>query len=351
MSLTNTSQLLMRNSDVLKAKAPLLINMPADDLNSELLALNPTSEIYFFSNNYQQYQYYQKNKQTRLKCFFAASYQSSAVHDLVVIQFPKSKQELLFTLAMLTNCTDVNSQILIVGENRSGIKSLSKLTKNNFSYCEKLDAARHCLLFQAQLITSDIPFELEHWFHRYNVSIDNTEFSVASLPGVFSQAKLDQGTAILLNAIGNLKNQFESSKVLDFGCGAGVIACFIGLTCRHSELHLTDVSALALASAKKTLEINHLTGQVFATDSLSEISEQYQHIISNPPFHQGVKTHYRATEQFLSGISPYLAPSGMLTIVANSFLHYQDMIKQSVGESQQLTQQAGFNVYQAKKKA
>ena len=348
MLLTNTSQLLLRNSALLKAKSPLLINMPADDLHIELLALNPLSDIHFFTNNYAQYQHYKKVKSTRIFYFFSAYYQENTLHDLVVIHFPKSKQELAFTLAMIAICTELDSQILIVGDNKGGIKSLKKLTENSFTACEKIDAARHCLLFQAQLSQSNDIFNIEKWFYYYQININTTLFTIATLPGVFSQAKLDKGTAILLEVLGEIEIPTSHTKLLDFGCGAGVIACFIGLTRPETELHLTDVSALAIASAKKTLEINNLNGQVFATDSLSNITETYQHIISNPPFHQGVKTNYQATEQFLSGIQPHLSDGGTLTIVANSFLHYQSMIKQSLGHSEELYKKAGFTVYHAK---
>ncbi len=55
--------------------------------------------------------------------------------------------------------------------------------------------------------------------------MSNVTLTVASLPGVFSQKKLDVGTALLLN---NLPEVMQG-KVLDFGCGAGgVISCFIG---------------------------------------------------------------------------------------------------------------------------
>jgi 16S rRNA (guanine1207-N2)-methyltransferase len=350
MLLTNTSQILLRNSALLKAKSPLLVNMPADDLHIELLALNPLSDVHYFTNNYAQYQHYNKVKNTRLYYYFSAYYQANTSHDLVIIHFPKSKQELVFTLAMIAMCTNVDSQILIVGDNKGGIKSLKKLTENTFSYCDKLDAARHCLLFQAQLNDSNAIFNIDDWFHHYQININNTLFTIASLPGVFSQAKLDRGTAILLELLGKFELQTNNTKLLDFGCGAGVIACFMGLTRPETELHLTDVSALAIASAKKTLELNNLSGRVFATDSLSNINDTYQHIISNPPFHQGVKTNYQATEQFLLGIKPYLSDGGTLTIVANSFLHYQGMIKKSLGHSEELYKKAGFTVYHAKNK-
>lgn len=347
MSLTNLSQVLLRNSDLLNAQTPLLFNMPADGLAYEILAINSASQLHCFSNNFEQHQGYQLVQSERFNCTFSAEYHTDVVHDLVIIQFPKSKQELKFTLAMLSICTNQDSRILVVGENKSGIKSIDKLTKDDFSFCQKVDNARHCVLIEAKLQPPQVQFNLEDWFTYYQVELNATRLKVAALPGVFSQAKLDVGTKVLLESLDEFTVSNGNDKILDFGCGAGVIASFIGLKNTKTDLHLVDVSALALASAQKTLSLNGLSGEVFATNSLSNITDKYQHIISNPPFHQGIKTNYLATEQFLKGIKPHLFAQGKLTIVANTFLQYQSIIEQSLGQIRRLNKQNGFTVYQA----
>ncbi|MDO6444811.1 methyltransferase [Colwellia sp. 1_MG-2023] len=341
MYLSNLSQVLIRNERLLLAKKPLLINMPDDELSHSLTALNKDCDITYFDNNFELHQQHKKNAQSQ--CIFAAHYQTNKIHDLVLIHFPKSKQELLFTLAMLAVCTNADTRVLVVGDNKSGIKSIDKLIKAHTSFCEKIDAARHCLLFETQLTNHHISFNIEEWFHYYSVNVNQLTYRVAALPGVFSQAKLDIGTQVLLNNVPNI----IAGKVLDFGCGAGVIATFIGLTCKNTELTLADVSALAIASSEKTLSINNLTGNVIATNSLSNITEQYHHVISNPPFHQGIKTHYAATENFLAGIKKHLIKKGTLTIVANSFLKYQPIIEHSIGKVDKICVERGFSIYHA----
>ena len=69
------------------------------------------------------------------------------------------------------------------------------------------------------------------------------------------------------------------------------------------------MSALAITSAKRTLALNNLSGNVFASNSLSNVQEKYQHIVSNPPFHQGTKTSYQASEEFLKEIKSSYASS------------------------------------------
>jgi len=343
MPFSNVSQLLLRNTDYLKAKAPLLINMPADNLTNELAAINPYSIVTIFNNNFQNH-HLASDLSPTAQTHFGAYYHNTAIkHDLVIMQFPKSKKELFLNLAMLSHCCLPECRILIVGENKGGIKSLAKLAKKQFTYCEKLDSARHCILFEAGFQPESKPFDIEDWFHYYSLNVAQTEIKIAALPGVFSQEKLDVGTSILLN---NFHPEL-TGKMLDFGCGAGVIGAFYGM--RHPVLDITmaDVSALALVSAQKTMELNNLCATIMATDSLSEISGQYQNVISNPPFHQGIKTHYAATESFLAGIAKHMTNNAQITIVANSFLNYPPIMEKHIGKTVKLHQEQGFSLYQA----
>ncbi len=345
MSLTNPSQILLRNSELLAASKPLFINFPEDGFIDSYRQLHNPESIHCFNTNFIEHQEIAKKHGDKVSCIFASCYESKVSHDLVIITFPKSKAELNFTLAMIAHCVTDSSKIIFVGEKKGGIQSVPKLTKEILLNCQKVDAARHCMLFAAlfQPEKLSIEFKLEHWFKKYQLSIDGIELTIASLPGVFSQQKLDIGTALLL---ANLPTKM-SGKVLDFGCGAGVISCFVGKHYPDTELSLLDVSALALRSAQETLSLNGLTGKVFPSNSLSQVTEKYQHVVSNPPFHQGVKTHYQASEDFLSGINKSLLVLGDITIVANSFLRYQPIMQAHIGDTKVITKNQGFTIYQA----
>ena len=343
MSSINVNQILSRNINILEAKAPLFINLKNDVFIQEYINLYPQAELSCYNTNFEEYCDYKTNK--NIQSFFTAHYQTEKKHDLVIIAFPKSKAELNFTLSMIFHATDQNTNIVIVGENKSGIKTLNKVAEQTLVNCNKYDSARHCLLFVAQLAQNITPFTLDDWYDYYQVDIVNTQIKVAALPGVFSQKGLDKGTKILLENLPNIK----SGEVLDFGCGAGVIASFIGKKHNEVKLNLLDVNALALESSRKTLALNNLTGNVFASNSLSEVNNKYDVVISNPPFHQGITTDYSATEKFLEGIKSYLHKSADVIIVANSFLKYEPIMQKTIGQTKRLLSQQGFTIYQCKK--
>ena len=342
MSLSNYSQVLLRNADALDSKKTLLINLPADSFIDEILQLYPSADITCFNTHYGDYLSLNKRYKNKVNCNFSACYQSEQRHDLAIIAFPKSKQELNFTLAQLADVLAEDAHILFIGEKNGGIKSATKLSADYVTHCDKIDSARHCMLFSATFNNQPSNFNIDDWYTSYSICHNNTDLTIAALPGVFSQGGLDKGTAILLeympsNAQGNL---------LDFGCGAGVIAACASINNPDLTLTLVDVNALALQSAQQTLTINGIKGDCIPSDSLSNISGSYQLVLTNPPFHQGIKTHYAATEQFLAGISQHLAKNGELRVVANSFLRYQPIMEANIGSTKKLAQEKGFTIYQ-----
>lgn len=348
MSMSNISQVLLRNSELLSASSPLFINLMEDGFITQYITDYPKANITCYNTNFIDYVAINDKYQNQIKATFTSEYKSEIKHDLVVINFPKSKDELAFTLAMISPYLLTDAKVLLVGEKKGGVQSSPKLTQHFLTSCQKIDAARHCLLFGGIINANedgDKTFIIDDWYKKYQINISGVELTIASLPGVFSQNKLDVGTALLLE---NLPQNMQG-KVLDFGCGAGVISCFIGKKFTNTDLSLLDVSALAIASAKKTLSLNGLTGNVFASNSLSNVNESYQHIVSNPPFHQGTQTSYQATEDFLRGIKKHLIATkkqkSNITIVANSFLQYLPIMQQHIGKTETIARKQGFSIY------
>lgn len=345
MALSNVNQILLRNIDLLEGSKPLLINLDAEQLMPHWQEHYPSAEITCFNNNFGQYKAIKNQASNSVSCHFGSHYVGKESHDLVVIAFPKSKPELAYTLAMIAPYVTDETCIVFVGENKGGIKSVAKQSADYIEYCIKQDSARHCLIFSGRFIQAGKTFNLEDWFSYYEVNFNQQTIKVAALPGVFSQKGLDKGTKVLLE---HLPNTFKGD-VLDFGCGAGIISAAIAKSSPDTHLTLIDISALAIASSQETLRINHLNGKCIASDGLSEITQSFDQIVSNPPFHQGLKTHYAATELFLSRCSEHIKPQGQLVVVANSFLQYQPIMESSLGPTERLVVENGFTVYLTKK--
>ena len=319
-----------------------MVNIADDGFIAQYLALHTKANIDSYHTNYAEYKTTEQLNSPRVQSHFCVEYIAKTKHDMAIIHFPKSKAEFSFILAMLAESMTEDATIVIIGENKGGVKSAEKLGSEYLEYCHKVDSARHCLLYIGKFNPSLPHFDLQKFYQYYQVQVQEKTLKIAALPGVFSQNSLDKGTEILLAHL----PENMSGKVLDFGCGAGVIAAYIGTVYPQTHLSLVDVSALALHSAQTTLTLNNLTGEYIASDSLSQVNKRYDFVVSNPPFHQGIKTHYGATEQFLVAVKQKLTSKGCITIVANSFLKYAPIMEKAIGKTKTLTVKKGFAIYQ-----
>ncbi|KGJ99295.1 methyltransferase [Thalassotalea sp. ND16A] len=344
MSLSNPSQLLLRNEDLLQSNSPLVVGCPDSDFFSHLQAAAPMAKISSYQVNFAQHQSIASRFSEQINCVFSEHYQSEVKHDLAIIYFPKSKKEYQFLLAMLAPILADNAVILVVGENKGGVKSAEKLSNEYCLSSSKIDSARHCILYEIIFNNVASEFNLAQWYEHFIVKVNDLEIKVASLPGVFSNGELDNGTQLLLEHL----PKGISGKVLDFGCGAGIIGSYVNKVNSNTEVDMLDVNALAIASAKQTLALNQLKGNVFASDGLSNVQGKYHAVLSNPPFHQGIKTNYQATETFLKGIKKHLNKNATLTIVANNFLKYAPIIKAEIAPCEQLANVKGFAIHHCK---
>lgn len=261
--------------------------------------------------------------------------------DGAVIYMPKVKKHLSMLLDNLAHVLKPGGQIFIVGHNKSGIKSCVKQLEVVCENINKVDSAKHCGLFVGTVKHTKAHFNIDDYLTEQTYQIADHSWQVCGLPSVFSQDALDPGTKLLLE---NLPKDL-GSDVLDFACGAGVIAAFVGTHFPKTRLVLSDVSALALYSAQKTLAANGLSGDVVASNGLGNVAGNFTHIITNPPFHTGIRTDYGIVAEFLAQANSHLVNQGQLFIVANSFLNYAQAIENHFTNVHTLAKNNKFVIY------
>ena len=341
MSLTNPSLLLLRNEEELVANKILVINHQRDDFLGELCALNPDSDIHAFSYDFANHLH--AKQVPGLTAHIDHQLPPLGGIELVIYYYPKSKPEAQMTLDNIRSLCGANTRLLVVGENKGGVKSVEKQLKPVAQYSYKLDSAKHCILYEFNQLSVLERFDIETYVTSFDVSVAGTQFCAASVPGVFNHGKLDLGTQLLLE---NISLPYKG-KALDFGCGAGIITCFALLQQPNLRFSCLDVNALALFATQKTLAMNGLTAELVLSDGLSELTGKYQLILSNPPFHTGIATDYGIAEQFLTGAKRHMDKAASLQIVANSFLKYPSILAAQFQQFDVVDKNNKFAVYKA----
>lgn len=261
--------------------------------------------------------------------------------DSAVLFLPKSRELTDYLLQALA-ARLAGRELYLVGEKRGGIERAAKQLAA-YGKPRKLDSARHCQLWQVTVEQAPAAPDLQALAQQFELPLNDGPLQVVSLPGVFSHGRLDRGSALLLEQLGDLPN----GHLLDFGCGAGILGAVLKRRYPHSTVSMLDVDAFAVESSRLTLAANGLEAEVIAGDGIDAAPTGLTAIVSNPPFHSGVHTDYQASEQLLRQAARHLQPGGELRLVANSFLKYPPLIEQHLGKCQTLSEGDGFRIYRA----
>ncbi|QIM63930.1 16S rRNA (guanine(1207)-N(2))-methyltransferase [Pasteurellaceae bacterium Orientalotternb1] len=260
--------------------------------------------------------------------------------ELAAFYWTKNKQECQFQLFQWLSQQTVGQELLIIGENRAGVRSVEKMLES-FGEIAKIDSARRCGLYHFRL-QQPPAFNCKKFWKSYRLQ----DLNIFALPAVFSSAELDNGSKLLLSTFD--KTDRLKGKVLDLGCGAGVIGACLKQQFPQIKLMMSDIHAMALASSERTLAENQLEGNVLASDVFSHIDGRFDLIVSNPPFHDGINTAYQAVENLIAQAKNHLNKGGELRIVANAFLPYPDLLDHAFDSHQVLAKSTKFKVYSVK---
>ncbi|WP_372761733.1 methyltransferase [Pseudoalteromonas sp.] len=336
--LTNPSLLLLRNSEKLVGKSILVVNFVQDGFLNELKQLNPESKITAFSYNHANAEFAKNIAGVDIAINHSMKGND---FDLVILYYPKSKPEVLMALDNIRAIITEDAELLVVGENKSGVKSIEKQLMGKAQFSNKIDSAKHCVLYSFAQLTANKQFAISDYHKHFTVNVGDTEFTAISIPGVFNHGGLDAGTKILLENAPQIKH----GSVLDFGCGAGLIATYLGLNNPALSFVCSDVSALATYATQQTLKLNNINGEAILSDGLKNITGKFDLIISNPPFHTGIATDYTVAETFLANAKQHLTKAGKLNIVANSFLKYPPILEAQFENFQTVFKNNKFAVY------
>jgi 16S rRNA (guanine1207-N2)-methyltransferase len=100
---------------------------------------------------------------------------------------------------------------------------------------------------------------------------------------VFSPARIDQGTLAMLEQV----SFSAGDKVLDLGCGYGVVGILAGKLLGPEQVVLCDVSEEAIALTRINARQNSLAQmQIIQSDGLDQITDvDFTIILTNPPYH------------------------------------------------------------------
>lgn len=160
---------------------------------------------------------------------------------------------------------------------------------------------------------------------EYNLQLCNT-------PNVFASNKIDIGSRFFLDNFPTLTHGVH--KVIDLGCGNGVLGIYA--LQRNSQLEITflDESWHAIYAATHSTKKN--LGDAFKSAKLKFIvnnclqgiaANSVDVVLCNPPFHQQQATSIQIARQMFSESASVIKESGQLYVIGNRHLNYRLELK------------------------
>lgn len=148
-----------------------------------------------------------------------------------------------------------------------------------------------------------------------------------SCDSIFSKDCVDYGSYVLINTV--LKTEKLTGKVLDIGCGYGVIGIVLADNNKIASFVLADVNQtavdLSIQNAKKN-DIKNISS-VVKSDCYQNIAGTFDFIVTNPPIRAGKQTLLN----ILLGAYDKLNDNGSLIFVIKK-KHGADSVKNKLAE-------------------
>jgi 16S rRNA (guanine1207-N2)-methyltransferase len=339
------------------AKA-LLLGCGHGALGVALARQNPGGEIWLFDPNVVAMTMADRTLQTNLIAnahlreeigHFPAQ---AATFDTVAIEAPKDRKLARRWLVEGWAALKPGGRLYIAGANEHGIRSIIADAEALFGAAGVLSykkgnrvasALRRPGSPAAPSWAGEPGIAPATWY-EFELTVRGHTFRLRSLPGIFAYDRLDEGTKLLLETLDLSPN----ARVLDVGCGYGIIG-LLAARLGAAQVDLTDANLLAIAAAGENITRNViLNARASAGDGIQLVeTQQYDLVITNPPFHVGGTVDYDVAHAFIERARRVLVPGGRFLLVANQFIRYEQLMRPAFERVESIAQTANYRVWSA----
>ncbi len=175
-------------------------------------------------------------------------------------------------------------------------------------------------------------------------TVGDRPMSFKTHPKLFSPNRPDPGTLAMLS-VANIQSD---DKVLDLGCGYGLVGIYAANIVGPEQVVMTDIEPLAVALAEENARLNRAGGiRVVRGDAYEAIDDSdFTIILSNPPYHADFSVPKRMIEKGFNR----LTIGGRLLMVTKRKAWYKNKLIAIFG-GVRIHEINGYFVFEAQKRS
>lgn len=268
--------------------------------------------------------------------------------QLVLLQLPKSLAELEEIAWHIARWSDPRVVVLAGGRDKHMSRGMNEVLARYFGEVSAGLGRR-----KARVLTARAPRSSEEIGEpRFPTRSRDPEleFDLFALGATFGGAAFDHGSRLLLRTLSEDPPKRQPTRILDLGCGNGVLAVSAALAFPGAEVIASDQSAAAVEATGLTARAAGVGDRVTVqrADATEAVPEGWADLVLlNPPFHTGSTVHAGVAHRLISACAGVLAHGGELRLVFNSHLGYRGLVNQVIGQTRQLSRDKTFTVLSA----
>lgn len=178
----------------------------------------------------------------------------------------------------------------------------------------------------------------------YTLELYGEKLSLETAEGLFSPEHADRGTLAMLSKVTLIPGQ----KVLDLGCGCGIVGILAAKCCGPENVVMVDIDPCAVEIATRNAVRNGVEEvKVRLSDGLEAVEEtDFDLILCNPPY----QTDFAVAKRLIEKGFNRLQIGGRMVMVTKRLDWYRNKLRAVFG-GVRVQRSDGYYVFEAEKRS
>ncbi len=237
--------------------------------------------------------------------------------DIALLKVPKSAELFRLYLQQVYTKSTSSTVVLCGFMTRNYTPQWLEIAEHYFA-----EVTQSLAVKKARVLVLKKPKKNANLYPLFHTIKNELDLNLKHYSGVFSGAKVDVATQLLLEHLPKIKN---TDAVLDLACGNGVVGAFVRKIAPSCTLSLIDDSFLAISSAKLNVPKDKVS--FHWSDSVRAVKEhKFDFVLCNPPFHFEYENTIEIALNLFEEVASVLKSDGSFFVVANAHLNYRSQL-------------------------